>query len=204
MTKETAETTDLLRRFAEVIPSIPAKAVSLMCETTAATIHFRASLLPQPPELRPDQPSPYATVNVMGHKVYEGEVTCLPGRILRVQSVELSRSNDIVVRVVDVHERAVHSVQWATETQHAAWRARLDSVAAERRAGGYRSAPLLADEDETPVFKGGEHPAEEDEDAAAAEGRAHRYPDDMALGGDDDQEDQPARAGGDPEIGGEG
>lgn len=149
MTKETADTIDLLRRFAEVIPSIPAKAVSLMCETTAATIHFRAALLPQPPqEPRPEQPSPYATVNAMGHKSYEGQVTVLPGRVLRVQAVELDRSNNIVVRIVDVHAQAVHSVEWATEEQHQRWRASLDRVAAERRAGGYRSAPLLADIDD--------------------------------------------------------
>jgi hypothetical protein len=197
MTKETAETTDLLRRFAEVIPSIPAKAVLLLCETTAATIHLRAALLPQPPqEPRPEQPSPYATVNAMGHKAYEGQVTVLPGRVLRVQAVELDRSNNIVVRIVDVHAKAVHSVEWATEEQHQRWRASLDCVAAERRAGWYRSPPLLADESSgPPAFiqdEGGEHLAQANEDAA------EQAPDDMAV----DDDDAPGEAG--MEIGGKG
>ena len=36
MTQETAYTTDLLRRFADVAPSLNAKAILLVCETTAA------------------------------------------------------------------------------------------------------------------------------------------------------------------------
>lgn len=86
MTQETAYTTDLLRRFADVAPSLNAKAILLVCETTAAAIHSRVPVFARPSPVDQRPPS-WEKVEVCGHTSHVGlvtEVEELGARCLRV------------------------------------------------------------------------------------------------------------------------
>lgn len=117
MTKETADTVALLQRFAEVIPSTNNKAIALLCETTAATIHLRASLLPREGE---PAPQPYARVHAMGHNTYLGPVVML-ARGIRVEHHTVEQVDDgawgIVRQWKDV--LALHSIEYLGEAEWA-------------------------------------------------------------------------------------
>lgn len=113
MHEETSKTFNLLRRFAEVIPTVNSKAALLLCETTAAAIHLQARLAS--PRALPSLPTPYARVSLMGHSTIVGAVEPLARGGLRVR-IEDAEGEE---RLVDAH--ALHSVEWMGEQEYSEW-----------------------------------------------------------------------------------
>lgn len=98
-----------------------------------------------------EQPSPYARVNAMGHREYEGRVLVL-GHIYRVHDLSINADHEVVERVVDISDRAIHSIEWVAAEVYAAWRADLERTAATRlnisRTAGHPEASAYRDDED--------------------------------------------------------
>lgn len=126
-------TRSALARYIEVHPDQAEWLLSIIAETVPAMV--------------PPAPTRYARVNVMGHIAYEGR-TELVGRMFRVHAVGLnSACNEVVEGIVDVADRAVHSVEWMTEEQYNEWRSRLAWYVERKTEGysGYIALPVLGE-----------------------------------------------------------